>query len=116
MPQDKRGREEALERLEDRLDTLEAERARRRPGSADASRISAGYRFAASLIGGVLMGVGFGWLLDRFLGTGPWGLVGGTLIGVGISTVSVVREAARMSDRTAREHPAKPVPFDDEDD
>jgi ATP synthase protein I len=115
MPQSERSREEALERLGDRLKSVEAARNSRLPGSADASRISAGYRFVASLIGGVLMGVGFGWLFDRFLGTGPWGLVGGTLIGVAASTFTVVRQAARMSDEAAREHPAASVPFDDED-
>jgi ATP synthase protein I len=115
MPQNKRAREEAMGRLASRLDKLEAKRAGGRPGSADAAGVSAGYRFVASLIGGVLMGVGFGWLFDRFLGTGPWGLIGGTLIGVGFSTVTVVRQAARMSDEAAREHPAKAVPLDDED-
>lgn len=115
MPEHDRAREEALGRLANRLDALEAASAGSRPGPADANRISAGYRFVASLIGGVLMGVGFGWLFDRFLGTGPWGLVGGTLIGVGVSTVSVIREAARMSDIEARERPAASVPFDDED-
>jgi ATP synthase protein I len=115
MPDPDRAREEALGRLANRLKTLEAERAASRPGSADASRISAGYSFAASLIGGVLMGVGFGWLFDWFFHTGPWGMVGGTLIGVGFSTVTVVRQAARMSDEAAREHPAASVPSDDED-
>ena len=115
MPDQDRAREEALGRLTNRLEALETQRAGSRPGSADANRISAGYSFAASLIGGVLMGVGFGWLLDRFANTGPWGLIGGTLIGVGFSTVTVVRQAARMSDEAARERPAASVPFDDED-
>jgi ATP synthase protein I len=115
MPQSNQPRDKALDRLSKRLEAVEAKRASGglRPG--DASRISAGYRFVASLIGGVLMGVGFGWLFDRFLGTGPWGLVGGTLIGVAISTITVVRQAARMSDEAAREHPAASVPFDDDD-
>lgn len=115
MPHKHRAREEELGRLASRLDTIEARRAGAKPGSADASRVSAGYRFAASLVGGVLMGVGFGWLFDRYLGTGPWGLVGGTLIGVCLSTVTVVREAARMSDEAAKENPAPAAPFDDED-
>jgi ATP synthase protein I len=115
MPEPDRVPDKALERLGDRLEALEAERSKGRVGSAEASRISAGYRFVASLIGGVLMGVGFGWLFDRFLGTGPWGLVGGTLIGVAASTFTVVREAARMSDRIAKEHPAASVPFDEDE-
>lgn len=81
---------------------------------ADANRISAGYRFVASLVGGVLMGIGFGWLLDRYVGTEPWGLVGGTLIGVGVSTFSVVRQAARMADDAARESPAAAVSRNDD--
>jgi ATP synthase protein I len=115
MPQHHDAHEEALDRLEGRLDALEAERAKGKPGSDDASRISAGYRFVASLIGGVLMGVGFGWLFDRFADTGPWGLICGTLIGVGVSTFSVVRQAAQMSDKVAKDHPAPAVPFEDDE-
>lgn len=115
MSQDDGVREEALERLGGRLDALEAGRRQGKPGTADATRVTAGYRFVASLIGGVLMGVGFGWLADRYLGTGPWGLIVGTLVGVGFSTVSVVRQAARMSDKAAKENPASPVPFDDDE-
>ncbi|MBW8891647.1 MAG: AtpZ/AtpI family protein [Burkholderiales bacterium] len=56
-----------------------------------------GYRLLADLIGGVLVGLGFGWLLDRYAGTGPWGMVGGLLIGMGLSIYTVVRKATKMS-------------------
>jgi ATP synthase protein I len=43
------------------------------------------------------VGLGFGWLLDRYAGTGPWGMVGGLLIGMGSSIYIVVRKATKLS-------------------
>jgi ATP synthase protein I len=116
MPQHDDGQEEALERLEGRLDALESERSRGKYGGADAQAMSTGYRFLASMIGGVLTGVGFGWLVDRFADTGPWGLIGGLLIGTGVSTYSVIRTAGRMSNQAAKDHPPQAVPYDDDED
>jgi len=56
-----------------------------------------GYRFVGEVVGGVLGGVGLGWLLDRFAHTAPWGVVGGLLIGTGISIFTAVTTAARAS-------------------
>ena len=66
-----------------------------------------GYRFLGEVVGGVLMGAGLGWLLDRFAGTQPLGLVGGLLIGTGLSIFVAVRSAARMTkDAVAKAGPA----------
>ena len=107
--------DEALHRLDKRLEAFEGKRSKgRTPG--DANAVATAYRIAAGLIGGVLSGVGFGWLLDRFAGTAPWGVVGGLLIGLTASTVSTVRHAARLAEKTARDNPAPPAaPADDED-
>ena len=104
-----------LDGLEDRLDAFEAKRSR--PIAPDqAGSIGAGYRFLASMLGGVLSGIGFGWLLDHYAGTGPWGVVGGLLIGSAASIFSVVRTAGRMSEAAAKANPPQTaVPFDDED-
>ena len=74
-----------------------------------------GYRFVGEVVGGVLGGVGLGWLVDRFAHTGPWGVIGGLLIGSGLSIFVAVKSAARMS-RIAMESrgPIPSVP-DDED-
>jgi len=58
-------------------------------------------------VGGVLGGLGFGWLLDRFLHTSPLGLIGGVLIGAGIGVALVVRSASAMSDASRGPDPGK---------
>lgn len=114
MPNPPKTREEALESFERKLDALEAKQsseANRQAGLA----LTQGYRLVAELIGGVLGGIGFGWLFDRFFHTAPWGLVGGLLIGAGVSSYAVVRAAGRMSDEAKKAAPPQAVPFDDED-
>ena len=60
---------------------------------------------AGPLIGGVLVGLGFGWLLDHFVGTAPWGMVGGLLIGMGASIFGVVRKAMQLSAQASAKAP-----------
>lgn len=118
MPNSDDQRDEALNRLDERLDSLEASRARK-PGGLGSETRSAGegYRLLGELIGGVLGGLGFGWVIDHYANTSPWGMVGGLLIGLGVSVYMIVRQATRMSVKAAAEQgPAKSVPFDDEDD
>jgi ATP synthase protein I len=115
MPNPPETREEALESFERKLDALEAKQSsqdRRQAGLA----LTQGYRLVAELIGGILGGIGFGWLFDKVAHTEPWGLVGGLLIGTAVSTFAVVRAAGRMSDEAKKAAPPPPaVPFDDED-
>ena len=89
--------EEALRRLDDRLGALEASQSRA-PVSFEAGGSGAGYRLVAELVGGVLVGLGFGWLFDRFFHTAPLGLLSGLLIGAGTAVFMVVRTATAMSD------------------
>jgi ATP synthase protein I len=98
MPKADEPNDEALQSLDARLDAFEARKAAEKPIRAEHEKSSQdGYRLLADLIGGVLVGLGFGWLLDRYAGTGPWGMVGGLLIGMGISIYTVVRKATKMS-------------------
>ena len=89
--------EEALRRLDDRIGALKASQTRK-PVSFESGGSGAAYRLVAELVGGVLTGLGFGWLCDRFLHTTPFGLIAGTLLGAGIGVVLVVRSATAMSD------------------
>lgn len=107
--------EEALKRLDKRLDAFEAGRARN-GRSLDNSAMGAGYRLIAELIGGVLGGAGFGWLFDRFAHTQPWGIAVGVSLGAGFSVYLAARTAARMgAEAQAKSGPVDPVPDDDED-
>jgi ATP synthase protein I len=76
-----------------------------------------GYRFVGEVVGGVLGGVGLGWLLDRFAHTQPWGVVGGLLIGTGLSIFVAVRSAARSSRIAMERRGTVPsVPEDEDED
>jgi len=41
----------------------------------------------------VLVGAGLGWLLDRWLGTTPWGLIVFLLLGFAAGVLNVMRAA-----------------------
>jgi ATP synthase protein I len=101
--------------LDARLDALEARRAAAKPTllSADKAQ-SDGYRVLADLIGGILGGLGIGYLVDRFANTGPFGLIGGLLIGTGFSVYLIVRTAGRIKVGSPAASPAPAV--DDDDD
>ena len=106
---------EARERLEARLDAVEAERARVASGDAHKA-MARGYRFLGEVVGGVLGGAGLGWVIDRIAGTAPLGLVGGLLIGSGLSIFVAVSAAAKASRIDAEKAgPLPSVPDENED-
>jgi len=90
---------------------------RQKTSSSLGGEAGAGYRLLGQMLGGVLGGIGLGWLVDHFAHTGPWGLVLGLLIGAGLSIYSTVRTASRMGAKMGSgTGPAAPGPDDDEDD
>lgn len=98
MPKADEPNDKAFNSLDARLDAFEAKKAAEKPVKAASEKASQdGYRLLADLIGGVLVGLGFGWLLDRYVHTTPWGTIGGLLIGLGVAIFSVVRKATTMS-------------------
>ncbi len=96
MSQPDKSPEEARKRLETRLEAVEAEQARQASGDAHRA-MAVGYRFLGEVVGGVLMGAGLGWLLDRFAGTAPLGLIFGLMAGTGLSIFVAVRSASKMT-------------------
>lgn len=115
MPQPDDRPEEALGRLGEALQAFEAERAR--SASLEVSRtIGEGYRLLAELIGGVLGGVGFGWLFDRIAHTAPWGIAIGVALGAGVSVYMAARTVARMGRKAVGTTPPQAAPPDDDED
>jgi len=107
--------DETLTRLGQRIDAFEAKRlAEKGSGLRADSGAADGYRLLASLIGGVLCGLAFGWLFDHFAHTSPWGLIGGMLIGSGLGVYTVVRSASRMA--KGRPAPSASTAVEDDDD
>ncbi len=71
---------------------------RRSQPAADAAGYARGFRLSSELVGGVLVGAGIGWALDRLLGISPWGLIVFLLLGFAAGVVNVVRAVAPRND------------------
>lgn len=56
-----------------------------------------GLRLSSELVAGVLVGAGIGWLIDRWLGISPFGLVVFMLLGFVAGIVNVMRAAGLAS-------------------
>ncbi len=57
------------------------------------------------LVGGCVVGAGGGWAVDKWLGSGPWGLVVGTLAGLAAGFVGLMKglsEAERQKKARGR--------------
>ena len=55
------------------------------------------YAAAFSLFASVVSGLIIGWLLDRWLGTKPWLLVTGIILGAAAGFYEFIRSAAKIS-------------------
>ena len=109
----------AIRRLDKRRDAFEAARGRKPALLSDQNEAGEGYRLLGQMLGGVLGGAGLGWAIDHFAHTAPWGVIGGLVIGSGLSIWAVVRTALTISARAAARAPAAaPAPplADEEDD
>jgi ATP synthase protein I len=84
-----------LQRLGERLDQKSANR----PDDAapasrtDASALARGFRLSTELVAGVLVGAFIGWVLDRWLGISPWGMIVFLLFGFAAGVLNVIRAA-----------------------
>jgi ATP synthase protein I len=115
MPDTEEPSREALKRLDARLAAFEADR-QPSPGGADPRAMGRGYRFLGEVVGGVLGGLGFGWLFDRLAHTAPFGLIGGLLIGIVVSTFVAIRGAGAWAKAESAKVGKLPAGADDEED
>lgn len=117
MSTEPESREEAIKRLTESASAMEARNARQLSHEA-AGQAAAGqaWRILADLFGGVFVGLALGFIVDRFAGTGPWGLIGGVLLGFAVSVFMAWRTAQRlMAQARASGVEPKSVPFDDDE-
>ncbi len=85
-----------LQRLSERLARDNANQPSIGPGedrAATASGYARGFRLSSELVAGVVVGAGIGWLIDRWLGISPWGLMIFLLLGFAAGVLNVMRSA-----------------------
>jgi ATP synthase protein I len=89
-----------LKRLGERLEQTSAGRSSdgssSRPAT-DYSGFARGFRLSSELVAGVLVGAGLGWLIDRWLGSLPWGMFVFALLGFSAGVWNVMRQAGVVS-------------------
>jgi ATP synthase protein I len=100
-PDDEAALSARLQRLGERLATASrpSENDSGPRPSADASAFARGFRLSTELVGGVIAGAVIGWLLDRWLGTTPWGLIVFLLLGFAAGVLNVMRAAGVTRER-----------------
>ncbi len=96
-PADEAALSARLQRLGERLGHLHPDHpsdneSGQRP-TTDPSAIARGFRLSTELVAGVLVGAALGWLLDRWLGISPWGLIVFLLLGFAAGVLNVMRVA-----------------------
>jgi ATP synthase protein I len=97
------GEDARIDALEARLKAArEGEDQRNRPQvqGSDAS-YKLGNRVLAELLGGLIGGALIGWVVDRFAGTSPWGLMVGLFLGIGVAFRNIIRISSRRPDDPA---------------
>jgi ATP synthase protein I len=55
---------------------------------------------STELVAGVLVGAAIGWLLDRWLGISPWGMIVFLLLGFAAGVLNVMRAAGVVRQNT----------------
>lgn len=92
-----------LRRLDERLGSIkageEAEAAKVRNREGDPSAIGKAMRLSSEFVGGIIAGGLLGWVVDRFAGTSPWGLIILLMLGFAAGVRNLLR-ASNMLGKT----------------
>ena len=107
-PNDRSSEEAALsarlKRLGERLGRVHvdgpSESSPGQPPAADPSAMARGFRLSTEFVAGVVVGAAIGWLLDRWLGTSPWGMIVFLLLGFAAGVLNVMRAAGVVASNT----------------
>ncbi|MEW9837641.1 AtpZ/AtpI family protein [Mesorhizobium marinum] len=95
-------RDDDLERrrrnLEASLATRQSDRQERAEGAVGATGYGQAMKLSSEFIAGVAVGAGLGWMIDRFAGTSPWGLVVFLLLGFAAGVLNVLRSVGKVAE------------------
>jgi ATP synthase protein I len=104
LPADEAALSARFKRLGERLGRVHPDRpSESSPGqspTADPSAMARGFRLSTELVAGVLVGAAIGWLLDRWLGISPWGMIVFLLLGFTAGVLNVMRVAGVVPTNT----------------
>lgn len=85
--------DDELKDLDDRLKAAEARQRKTVDASAEVGA-NQGLQVLGELVGGILGGLGLGWVVDHYLlGSTPWGMIIGVLLGMVASIYLVVKRS-----------------------
>lgn len=93
-----------LKQLGSSLDRYHGDRAdeEKKKGLADNSGMAYGLKIGAEFVSAVLVGGMIGWVLDRWLGTIPFGLIVFLMLGFAAGVLNVMRATGKVSDPGAK--------------
>jgi len=84
-----------LKDLDQRLKAIEVRERREKPDASAEIGANAGYQALGELIGGILGGLGLGWLCDHYLHTLPWGMIAGAILGMVAAVYTIVKTSQK---------------------
>lgn len=79
------------------------------------SSLGMGFRIGVEMVAAIAVGLGIGWLLDNWLGTGPWLLVLFFFLGAAAGVMNVYRAITGIGLAPGYKKPAKIRADDDKD-
>ena len=104
LPADEAALSARLKRLGERLGRVRRDASSEKgPGqrpAADPSAIARGFRLSTEFVAGVVVGAAIGWLVDRWLGISPWGMIVFLLLGFAAAVLNVMRSAGVVASNT----------------
>lgn len=71
----------------------------------DKSGMGEGLKYASEFSAAIIAGAFLGYLADKFIGTGPWGMIVGLILGFGTGVMNVVRAAKEGMDGSGTDLP-----------
>jgi ATP synthase protein I len=83
-----------LDQLAKRLKRAQADQAATRPDQREPdTAMGRGLQMGVELVAGVLAGALLGWLVDRWFGLSPWGIIIGFMLGTAAGFLNVYRRS-----------------------
>ena len=83
--------------LDRKRDAAPARDERFEGSSSGPSALGRAFRMSTEFVAGVIAGGGLGWLLDRWLGTSPWGLIVLLMLGFAAGVYNVMRASGFLT-------------------